>query len=233
MIKLYSFGENFGVTDPSPFVLKVNTYMRMCKIEFESIAHPKNLNLAPKGKLPFIEVDGEKIPDSQQIIAHLKKRPEQDLDSHLNDEQKAIAYLVTKSLDENLYFVLVHSRWLRDDTWPTIKNAFFGKLPFPLKQLVPGIVRKQIRKGLKGQGIGRHSNQEMQQILRCSLQALSDLLGAKKYFFGDKPSSLDATVYAFLAAFILVNLDNPFNTIAKGYPNLVDYCQRVNAEYFS
>jgi glutathione S-transferase len=122
---------------------------------------------------------------------------------------------------------------MRDDTWPTIKKAFFGKMPFPLKQIVPGIARKQIIKNLKGQGIARHSNEEIQKLLHCSLKALTDLLGNKTYFFGDKISSLDATVYGLLAEFTLVTLENPFNTITKGYPFLVKYCKNIHGKYYS
>jgi len=126
MIKLYTFGEKFGVADPSPFVLKVDAYFRMAAIEFENINLPNNLTKAPKGKLPFIDDGGEIVADSQAIIEHVKSYSNKDLDKDLTNEQQAIAYLVTKSLDENLYFVLVYSRWVRDDTWPLLKEAFFS-----------------------------------------------------------------------------------------------------------
>ncbi len=232
MIKLYSFGSNFGVADASPFVLKVDAYMRMAGIQFKNIASLENLRKAPKGKLPFIDDNGEIIADSQAIIAHFKQKPEQDLDKDLTDEQRATGYLVTKSLDENLYFVLLYYRWFIDENWIITKDAFFGELPFPLKYFLPGLIRKQVVKALKGQGISRHTNEEIQQILRSSLQSLSDLLGSRNYFFGDKPSSLDATAFAFLAQFILVDLDDQYNQIAREYKALVSYCDRINAEFY-
>ena len=232
MIKLYSFGSNFGVADASPFVLKVDAYMRMAGIQFKNIASLENLRKAPKGKLPFIDDSGEIIADSQAIIAHFKQKSEQDLDKGLSDEQKAVCYLVTKSLDENFYFVLLYYRWFIDDNWIITKEAFFADLPFPLKYFVPGLIRKQVVKALKGQGISRHTNEEIQQILRSSLQSLSDLLGSRNYFFSDKPSSLDATAFAFLAQFILVDLDDQYNQIAREYETLVAYCDRINAEFY-
>ncbi|MEA1888330.1 MAG: glutathione S-transferase family protein, partial [Pseudomonadota bacterium] len=61
MIKLYGFGNNFGVADASPFVLKVDAYMRMAGIQFENIPGLVNLRKAPKGKLPFIDDNGKII----------------------------------------------------------------------------------------------------------------------------------------------------------------------------
>ena len=232
MIKLYSFGENFSVIDPSPFVLKVDAYLRMANIEYETIATLENLKNSPKGKLPFIDDNGVLIGDSQLIIEHLKRNSAQDLDRQLTAQQRAICYLVTKSLDENLYFILVYSRWCRDDSWPQIKQAFFANLPFPIKQIVPNMLRKKAIKGLHGQGIGRHSNSEIQRMLKQNLQSLSDLLADKQYFVTDQPCSLDACAFAFLAAFILVDLDNPYNDIARQYSSLVDYCNRIQQQYY-
>ncbi len=48
MIKLYSYGENFSVIDPSPFVLKVDAYLRMANIEYETIATLGNLKSPPR-----------------------------------------------------------------------------------------------------------------------------------------------------------------------------------------
>ncbi len=233
MIKLYSFGKKLGVADPSPFVLKVDAYLRMAGIEFESIANPNNLSKAPKSKLPFIDDGGKIIADSQFIFDHLKQQYGNNLDGELTTEQQAQVYLLTKSLDENLYFSLVHSRWLSDDTWPIIKNTFFGKLPFPLKYIVPGIVKKGVAKSLKGQGFGRHTNEEILDISKQSFQALSDLLADQAYFFGETPCSFDAAAFGLLAQFILVEYSNPFNDLARSFPNLVNYCKQVEKQYYS
>ncbi len=233
MIKLFNFGSNFGLADASPFVLKVDAYMRMAGIEFETVPRLENLRKAPKGKLPFIEDNGEIIADSQMIIEHFKKQPEYDLDKNLTDEQKGIFYLVTKSLDENFYFILLYSRWLLDEGWRASKPAFFGKMPVPLKFFVPDMIRKQVIKSLKGQGISRHSDEEVQHILRRSLQALTNMLGTKQYFSGDRLSSLDATAFAFLAQLILVELDGRYNQIAREYQSLVSYCERINTKFYA
>ena len=231
MITLHGFGEYFGVKDPSAPVLKVHTYLRIAKINYRSDTSPNNLKIAPKGKLPFINDEGKVIADSQFIFDYLKQNYA-DLDAHLSQEQKAQAYLITKSLDENLYFVGVYSRWLCDDTWPHIKNAFFGKLPPIIKSIVPNLVRKKIKRNLIGQGLSKHNHTEILHIAKQSFHALSELLAEKEYFFGDKASSLDAAAYGILANFIEMNIKNEFNDLARSFPNLVKFCQRIKKEYY-
>lgn len=233
MVKLYSFGENFGVTDPSPFVLKINTYMKMSEINFESISDFSNFKNAPKGKLPYIEDDGNIVADSFFILKYLKEKYNNSLDSNLTDEQKAISNLIIKSLDENFYWCIVYSRWLCSDTWPTVKNNFFGSMPFPLKYIVPIVAQNSVQTAFIKHGMGKHNNEEIMNIAEDTLKNLSVMLSDKMYFFGDKPSTLDAVAYAFLAQVTISSLNNPLNELSRRFDNLVSYCERINKKYHS
>lgn len=236
MIKLYSFGSSFGVMDPSPFVVKVDAFMKMAALPFEIIASTNNLKIAPKGKLPFIVDNNESyentIADSQAILEYLTDKYQVLLDEHLSSEQKAQAYLFTKSLDENLYWCLVYSRWILEDTWQRVNKTFFGALPFPLRLFIPSLIRKSVKKNLHGQGTGRHSKAEILAISDKSFAALSTLLGDQMYFFNNKESSFDAVVYSILCQFISVDCTNEFNDKARSYPNLVQFCQRIEQAYY-
>ena len=233
MIKLYGFGQNLGLIDASPFVVKVHAFLKIAGIDYESVNNPRNISKSPKRKLPYI-TDGEKtVCDSQNIIAYLTQKYNVELDTELSTEQKANAYLIGKSLDENLYWCLVWSRWQHEATWSVVKNSFFKGLPFPISAIVPKMLRKKTIKALHAQGTGRHSENEVIDIANRSFQALSDLLGNKDYFYGDKPSSFDSTAYAFLASFIQAGIDNEINSKAKNFKNLVSYCERITNKYFS
>lgn len=232
MIKLYSFGPAFGVPDPSPFVMKVDLWMRISEIEFETVSGVNGLRKAPKGKLPFIDDDGTIVADSHLIIDHLRKNHGSPIDEGLSDEQRAIATLVGKSLDEHLYWCLVHSRWNRDDTWPIVREAFFGNMPQPLRTIVPVIARSKVRRSLYLQGLGRHSDDEILKMANEMFQALSNLLGDKQYLFGDRASTLDATAFAFLCEFILSDIHNPASEQARSYEKLVRYCVVIRDRYY-
>jgi glutathione S-transferase len=232
MITLYGFGENLGVKDPSPMVLKVETYLRMAGIAFTCENNIENLKKAPKGKLPFINDAGKIVADSQFILEYLKKN-HVDLDEHLSDEEKAQAYLLTKSLDENLYFCLAYSRWMVDDTWKVVKKAFFSDMPPIIKTIVPNMIRKKLKNTLYAQGLGRHSHEEILHITHQSFQALSDILGNKKYFFGEHPCSFDASAYGMLASAIETSINDEFTQMARKHENLVSYCKRIKIQFYS
>lgn len=49
------------------------------------------------------------------------------------------------------------------------------------------------------QGIGRHSYDEFVEMMNSSFEALSNILGNKKFLLGDEPCEDDAAVFGLLA----------------------------------
>ncbi|GGF55338.1 glutathione S-transferase family protein [Alteromonas lipolytica] len=233
MITLYGFGQGLGMYDPSPFVLKVATFMRMANVEYHYHGNVNQVFKAPKKKLPYLNDNGTIVCDSTFIISYLKTRYTSDFDNHLTPEQQAIAYLTGKSLDENFYWCLVYFRWIDKASWPAVKAALFARLPFPLSAIVPFVARRGVSRQVFNQGTGRHSKDEVLAIAKDTLDALSVMIGDKPFCFGDAPCSLDATVYAFLAEAINVRLDNEFTQLARQYDNLTRYCQHIHQRYFA
>ena len=232
MIKLYGFGPAFGLIDPSPFVTKIDLTLRIANLEYQTIAKQSNLGKAPKGKLPFIDDNGKIIADSLFILEHLKAQHKIDLDNYLDQEQQAIAQLIVKSLDENFYWCLVYSRWISLDTWPIVRERFFGELPFPLNKIIPFFVRRKVQKQINAHGMGKHSKDEIIHIAKLTLANLSALLGDKKYFFGEQISSLDVTAYAMLSSFTMSSIENEMNNVAAEYKNLLNFTHVIKKRYY-
>jgi glutathione S-transferase len=237
MIKLYGFGQCFNLMDASPFVVKIDLFLKMSNLPYTVSSRVRNLKLSPKGKLPFIKDEGKSIADSTVILEYLTDKYQLKLDEKLTAEQSAQAYLLTKSLDEGFYWCLVYSRWSLAGNWAVVKDAFFGDMPLPLRWFVPSIARKSVLKGLHGQGFGRHSEAEILAITGKILSSLSVLLMDKNYFFGDDYCSFDAVVYSHLCQLISVRYANgfesDFNKRAKQYDNLVQFCQRIENQFYN
>ncbi len=66
---MYGQGQR-QIPTPSPFVLKVETYLRMAKISYEI---DKSDIWGPNGKTPWMSINGINISDSQFIIEFLGK----------------------------------------------------------------------------------------------------------------------------------------------------------------
>ena len=232
MIKLYGHGFKFGMHDPSGFVLKLDLYMRMQGIEFELIRDMSMRSKAPKRKLPFIDDDGHIVADSYFIIEYLKEKYGDPLDEWLNPEQKAQVHLVSKTFDEHIVFCQGYSRWRNKESWPLMEKYFFSDVAFWKRAIFRYWARRETETLLFYQGIGRHSEAEVEQITRHALQSVADMLGDKLWFMGDKPTTLDVVAYAFLAQSIVSEFDNKMTRIARSYDNLVAFCQRIHEQYY-
>lgn len=233
MIKLHSFGPAFGLIDASPFVSKVKFFMTLNSIDYEEVHDVDKLGKAPKQKFPYIE-DGEKVvADSDAIIDYLSRKHSIDMDSWLSDEQRALSHLLGKSLEENLYWCLVHSRWIDDQTWIKVRSHFFDDLPFPLNKIVPVIARRGTIKRINGHGMGAHSNQEILEIAEQSFDSLSKILGEQPYFFGDKPSRFDLIAFSQVSAHTLCTLDSPMIKLSRKHESLLNYTQRIRDQFFA
>lgn len=232
MITLIQFPRGLGLPNPSPFCMKVETYLRMAGLQYEIRATP-DPRQAPKGKLPVLEEDGRQIPDSAFILRHLQSAHPHPMEDGVRDADRAVAHAFARMLEERFYWAVVYSRWLDDATWPQLRTRFFRSLPPVLRQLLPPVVRRQVRRDLRGQGLGRHSQAEIYGLAEDDLRAVSVFLDNKPFFLGEAPTSTDAIVYSFLATAIHATLDTPLRRAGRAFPNLVAYCDRMRERYFS
>ena len=231
MIKLYQFPPAWGLPNPSSFCMKVEVFMRMAKIPYE-VEIWRDPRKAPKGKLPMIEHEGRLIPDSRFCVDYLTETFEVPLDAHLTAEEKAIGFALQSMLEEHFYWALVYNRWIDQTVWPVVRDQFFGFMPFPLRVIVPMLIRRDVKAALHGQGMGRHAENEIYFLAGDCLRAVSDLLGDRPFILGDRPTSFDATTYASIANAALVPFDTELQRTAKALPNLLGYCERMKDRYF-
>ena len=85
---------------------------------------------------------------------------------------------------------------------------------------------------LHGQGMGRHSPEQILRRAAQDIAAIAEHLNVKPYFMGERPTTIDATVYAFLANMWEVELDTPLKALVGKHKNLVAYCERMHGKCF-
>jgi glutathione S-transferase len=236
-IRLHKFGEAWGLADPSPFCVKVESFLREAGIPFEPVPFDprQSFRRAPKGKLPFIEdEDGTVVGDSTLIIHRLAQRRGLDLDAPLDDRQRGIAHAFRRMLDEHLYWVAVYSRWFDEPGWSIVRQSFFARLPAYARPLVIALAHRRMAKALRAQGVGRHSRDEIYALGAQDLRALSQLLGGDEYFFAaSRPTLLDLWAHAFVAEIVVPPIPTPLQEAARALDNLTGHCQRLQARLYA
>jgi glutathione S-transferase len=230
MITLYGSGPNFGLPDASPFVTKVETLLRISNLPFEKAL--MSFSKAPKGKIPYIEDDGQLLGDSTLIRWHLEKKHGIDFDQGLTAEQRATAWAFEKMAEDNLYWASVYFRWMIDENFRKGPVNFFKGVPAPVRPVVVSMIRRRLRKTLHGQGIGRHSPDEITAIGKRSVDAMADYLGDKPFFMGSEPAGIDATMFAFALCAIFPVFDSDLQRAASGHANLRRYVGRMTARFY-
>lgn len=230
MITLYTFGPNFGLPDPSPFAIKTDVQLKMTGLRYETAFG--GLPIAPKGKLPFIVDDGEAIADSTFIREHLERKYGVDFDEGLSGGQQATAWAVERMMEDHLYWAMVHDRWMVDANFERGPARFFDGAPDGAREQIMLQARGRVRDALHGQGLGRHTGEEIAALAARSLGAVSALIGDKLYLMGDRPCGADATVFGVLAGVIYPEFESPVRQAALAYPNLGRYCQRMMGQWY-
>jgi glutathione S-transferase len=226
MITLYGFGPMFGLPDPSPFVLKTMTQLKMSGLPFAF--ERADRAEAPKGKIPFIRDGDLVLGDSVFILDHLKRTRGVDLDARLTPAQRSVGWALERMLEDHLYWAIIHARWAIDENFEKGPSQFFAGAPDEAKRAGQAGM-KQV---LHGQGFGRHANEEVADLATRDFAAASKLLGEGPYLFGREPCGVDATLFAFTAAATTPFFDSSIRQAAESFPNLVAYQWRMMDRYY-
>jgi glutathione S-transferase len=228
MITLYRFGNMGCKCDPSPYCTKLNAYLQLTNMKFKTVKGADSLSSAPKGKLPYITDKGKDIGDSNLIIAYLKETYGDEIDAHLSSEERAVMQGFIAMMDGVLSSTLGYSRWVEDHNWVQAKSLFFGKMPTVLKMIVPPLLRRTVKKKYSSGDYKGFTKDELYGSADRALKALSDYLGDKKYFFGDKISTLDIAAYGILSQLYLIDVfTGGYYDHASKYDNLKAHTHHI------
>lgn len=229
MIVLHTFGPGAGLRDFSPFVVKAILMLKLAGLEFRE--KTADVRKAPKHKLPVIVDDGLTVPDSTFIRFHIEKKYGFDFDAGLSNEQKAIAWAAEKMLESHTYWAAVFERWSIESNFLKGPAKFFDVLPALVRPFVKSMIRKSIAKDLHSAGMGRHSYDEMIELVSRDLNSIAAILGDKPFFMGDKPCGADATVFAFMQSALCPLFDSRIGDRIRTHANIVAYVERLEKQY--
>ena len=223
----------WGLQSPSPFCLKLETWLRMAGIPYDSIG----LNKPPQsktGKVPYMLLHkGATLADSNIIIRTLARERGIDLDLERTPEEQARGHAILRMVEESLYFASAWERWMLPEFWPITRDGYFGTLPSPLRTLFAGLVRRKLKAALYGQGVLRYERDEIVARGASDILSLSALLGQQAFFQGEQAGVVDATVYGALANLLGFPGSTPLKSAVEACPNLIAFCRRIESAYWT
>ncbi|CAJ0598119.1 unnamed protein product [Cylicocyclus nassatus] len=231
-VYLYQFPRAKALPNLSPFCLKIETFLKANKIPYE--ACPVLMGRSQYGLLPFVELNGEHIADSQIIMDRLAKHfSVKQLD---NPKDRAIARAIDRMADNHTFLVQYQYKLIDNDNGffeTAFRDAGFPEAILPI--IMPPIgylMRRKASQRIAG-GIGKLSDENYKDLLRKDYDTYQTLLGQQKFMFGDEISAADCTLFGQLATTVYL----PINCYAKDvlkeeYPALVQYCDRIRETVF-
>lgn len=220
-VYLYQFPRCPKLPNISPKCLKVETWLKLHGIKYENVNHNAKLR-SKRGLLPFVELNGEEIADSEIIIKSLAKTYNKEMDAALNQEQKNIQHAMLTMVDNHLHGAFMHWAARNADNivggYKLNLQQFMGmKVPNPCLAFL--FKYQYCRKGLaKAKGTFKgYTQEEVAAEGKKDLQVLKEMLGEQQFFFGDEPHTLDLVAFCHVAQ--ILNVDEEVTCPLRDYIN--------------
>jgi len=222
-LKHYTMGD-FYYWAPSPKLslptcdinsLHALTYIKLSGADTVNL-HPTFQSFKHPGKVlgRLHTPDNKDILKSQDIVKHLKQHGF-DLDAGFaGDEVVSDIAPFTALIEEKLLPAVLYTLWMDTDNYSAVTHQLYAKsCRLPMNFVVPVRMQKRHEEFLRTLKFWDKEAPIDDKIINtalitpaCSvLGALSEYLDAKEWFLGDKPSSLDALLFALLAPLLKLN----------------------------
>lgn len=223
----------FGLPSWSPRCLGVLLYMRMADIS-SAVLHSPYPYSPSSGPLPSLR-QGAECVGAAGAFAFLRRR-------HGNLDSLA-GLSRAECVDVDAYLAMLHTDlhpavqylwWCDERNYKDLPWKHYARgAPFPLDCVLPFRERRRVRDEAARLGIG--STEQALAIVRRVYAALETRLGDARFFFGARPSTLDAQVAAYVAVHTHSPLAAPAGglaaVVAKEFPELERHCDEVLARF--
>jgi glutathione S-transferase len=230
-LRVFTFSPDWGLPSAGPFAIKLLAWLEIAGIPYEQVIED-NPSKGPKGKNPWIELDGELIGDTEIIIELLSRRYGIDLDASLNIAQKAIGLAWRRTFEEHFHQVLEWELFVHPAGAAYMRSSFMAKMPPVIGPVVYSMLQSHLKKQLYARGVARHTPKVIEAKGRADVDALANFLGDRPFLLADQATVADTAVFGLLAPMVYWPMETPVASYAKSVRTIARYCDRMRQRCF-
>jgi len=233
VILYQTFEEDQILLPDNVACLAVQAYLHMVDLDFVVQYRTNAESMSPTGRIPFIKAGDFVVAEMDHIVSFVNSKSI-SLVRDLNDSQRADMRAYMSLVNNVLGNAELYLSWIDDVTYNSVtKPRYSSVYPWPLDVVLTWQKQKQIANKLKALGWAQKSLEEVYTEVENCCKALSERLDNETFFFGSRPTELDALVFGHLFALLTTPLaDNRLKNIVEKFRNLVKLAEKVDRIYF-
>uniref|UniRef100_A0A914XF72 Glutathione S-transferase n=1 Tax=Plectus sambesii TaxID=2011161 RepID=A0A914XF72_9BILA len=232
VVYLYQFPRSPRMPNMSPYCLKLETWLRANDIKYE--VRQTWTQRSSKGQVPFIELNGEQIADSQLIINALSRKFNKGDTETLNQSQMGAARAIDRLIECSFVNAMGVFKYL-DHLPDLISGETTGLkwVPKVVTDIAAMFIKPTVVQKLHAQGFGRLTREEQIEQARLDMQAIADVMGKNKFVLGDEPHTVDFTLFGHFATFYYLPFDIvPKRMMRNEFPTLLAHMERMKERFW-
>lgn len=226
-LKVFTFSPAWGLPTSGPFALKLLKWLALAGLPYTQVIEQLSQK-GPKGKNPWIELDGERIGDTEIIIDLLARRTGFDIDAGLTPDQRALSHAVRRMMEEHFHMVLEWELFVHPAGLEGMRQIVAETAPGPVASLATAYVSRHFARQLHARGIARHAPELIAAKARADLDAVEALVGSGPFLVGPRPSMADISIYGMLMPMARWPMKTPAADSIKARPRLMAYLERLH-----
>lgn len=222
----------WGLPSSCPSCLRLSSYLVLAAVPYTVV----NCHRMPGSELlPALEhgIDVSYSNDSEGPLDFLRNSFGIDLDAALQEAERAELQAFTALVDSVLEDALLYTVWMEPANEEVAIQRFSEAVPWPLSRV---LAWQELRK-IKLQFSACRSKQLDASAVyggaKKAYAALAVRLGENTQFFAERPTSLDAAVFAHIIFLLRAPLKkNPLKEAIEEHPNLVSFAETLQDKLF-
>jgi glutathione S-transferase len=227
-ITLYQYPGGHGVGSVSPPCLRVDMALRWLGLEFERRDLRGGADkVSQTGRLPVLEIDGERFVDSTRILDELECRF--DVPWKVDSDSEATHLRLWEyTVNECFYWLGFAMRWVDEDGRKRFLDVLLAKAGPLTRFLVHRVGARQRIKRAQRHGVGYRDRVDILAEIERGLDLLATDLGEGPFLLGrDRASRADLTVTSLFAQVGFGNAMPEVMRMIEQRPTIRPYLKRV------